>query len=414
MSSPVRKGEEYDMVSNFLETTSLGHYERMIQCADLLRKPWKYVVEMPYVSIFTVGREESTVSSYQNSQLLDMAPSPQLFRPRKRLVEAKKSSFFFAGRLYLYGSERVCSVRVALLQLLDRNDTTLVDITPKQREMHPIISRDYYSSMENSDFCLVTRADSHTTASFYEAIAANCVPVVVSDWLVPAFRWWIPYDKFVIKITEEDFLSNPNDCLDYIKITFTRDKINIMKHEMSKWQPFISYSLQLNSEYPDNPSMYPFDLLLIELRNAAVELKSIFAKNPSIKPEDVPKKLRMGPTICFNPYNCDASLEPVRMNGQVRDTRMHLCHHGWRLIGRYKIVYFMQCVRMFWTLRPGLMKPVDSSISPEEKSFVYNFHNITIDGQATQSWDVYPSGGVNGNTANYALADGRSSVFSVN
>lgn len=39
------------------------------------------------------------------------------------------------------------------------------------------------------------------------------------------------------------------------------------------------------------------------------------------------------------------------------DPRSHLCRHNTRLIGHYKIVFFMQCVRILWPLSPGKFKP---------------------------------------------------------
>lgn len=43
------------------------------------------------------------------------------------------------------------------------------------------------------------------------------------------------------------------------------------------------------------------------------------------------------------------------------DRRSHLCRHNGRLIGGYKIVFFMQCVRILWPLQPGAFKPVDNA-----------------------------------------------------
>ena len=58
-------------------------------------------------------------------------------------------------------------------------------------------------------------------------------------------------------------------------------------------------------------------------------------------------------------------------------------------------MYFMQCVRMLWSLRPGLLKPVDlgqpsgSKISDEEYLFVKRFHNLTSS-PPNYHWDLYP------------------------
>ena len=70
----------------------------------------------------------------------------------------------------------------------------------------------------------------------------------------------------------------------------------------------------------------------------------------------------------------------------VIDRRSHLCKHNTRLIGHYRLVFFMQCVRIIWPLQPGTFKPVDNvlkmnnvpiGIGDEEKEFVLNYHNAS-------------------------------------
>ena len=39
----------------------------------------------------------------------------------------------------------------------------------------------------------------------------------------------------------------------------------------------------------------------------------------------------------------------------IPDERSNLCKRVGGLIGHYKIVYFMQCVRILWPLQPGKM-----------------------------------------------------------
>ncbi len=48
--------------------------------------------------------------------------------------------------------------------------------------------------------------------------------MLLSDWLVLASPWLIPYERFVIRIAEEDFLKNPNECLDYLLKEY-KDKV---------------------------------------------------------------------------------------------------------------------------------------------------------------------------------------------
>ncbi len=46
---------------------------------------------------------------------------------------------------------------------------------------------------------------------------------------------------------------------------------------------------------------------------------------------------------------------------ELVDTRSHMCKHVQRLIGMYKIVFFMQCVRILWPLKPGEFKNPDKA-----------------------------------------------------
>ena len=71
--------------------------------------------------------------------------------------------------------------------------------------------------------------------------------------------------------------------------------------------------------------------------------------------------------------------------GMLPDERSPLCHSAHGLIGMYKMVYFMGCVRILWPLRPGHFKPFDEKmLSQEEKNFVTEFHTIGF------SPDIYP------------------------
>jgi hypothetical protein len=84
------------------------------------------------------------------------------------------------------------------------------------------------------------------------------------------------------------------------------------------------------------------------------------------------------------------------LSTSIPDRRSYLCQNRPRLIGIYKIVYFMQCVRVLWTLNPGKFKPKDNvqrfvsqtvpqidqstdnnDLSREEYDFIMAFHNIT-------------------------------------
>jgi hypothetical protein len=51
MASQQRKGPQWTAMSSLIQNVSIGHYERWPQCPDLLRKWWKYIVELPYLPL---------------------------------------------------------------------------------------------------------------------------------------------------------------------------------------------------------------------------------------------------------------------------------------------------------------------------------------------------------------------------
>ena len=85
---------------------------------------------------------------------------------------------------------------------------------------------------------------------------------------------------------------------------------------------------------------------------------------------------------CGTPFHCPPFAHivppfhfPGHAAGGLPDKRPPLCRRAHGLIGMYKMVYFMGCVRILWPLRPGHFKPHDErTLSIEEKAFVTEFH----------------------------------------
>jgi Exostosin family len=74
--------------------------------------------------------------------------------------------------------ERICSVRhTVATQLSSRPDTVIVNVTESQS--YGPVKESALGYLLNSTFCLVTRTDSYSTAFFYDAIQAGCIPVVI-------------------------------------------------------------------------------------------------------------------------------------------------------------------------------------------------------------------------------------------
>ena len=87
-------------------------------------------------------------------------------------------TFFFGGRLLLWLPERVCSVRhVVATALPSRTDTVVLNVTEAQA--YGPVRGEALGYLFNSVFCLVTRTDSYSSASFYDALHAGCIPIVI-------------------------------------------------------------------------------------------------------------------------------------------------------------------------------------------------------------------------------------------
>ena len=92
--------------------------------------------------------------------------------------DVRQITFFFSGRLLLWLPERVCSIRHVIgSELLARTDTVIMNITENQ-SYGPIKSA-LLDNQLNSLFCLVARSDSYSSASFYDALQAGCIPIVL-------------------------------------------------------------------------------------------------------------------------------------------------------------------------------------------------------------------------------------------
>jgi hypothetical protein len=99
-------------------------------------------------------------------------------------------------------------------------------------------------------------------------------------------------------------------------------------------------------------------------------------------------------------YQASALFIPEKF---LRETRSHLCRNSKRLIGMYKMVYFMQCVRVLWPLHPGKFRNADNEarfsksnydasndngpgIQKDDRDFVLAFHNIAHQELIGGSW----------------------------
>ena len=386
MPTQVRRGEAWNTVSEFVMSVYIGHYERWPQCPDLLRKSWKHVIELPYIpltSIFNINEKNPTSSS---SILL-----PQSMNDKTTLAfvstilndKKKRITFSFTGRKLLWGPERICSVRTAINSIREKCISSSSSSSSLYKSLNVTIEKSYtkvdddiLDITKRSTFCIIGKADSYSTSSFYTALHSLCIPIVISDWYVFAFPSFIPWETFVIRIDEETFQKCPECSLQKIMEYYQQNptKLDDMFSALLKWIGLISYEqvpynslwrssqqslYHVNGHNNDNGNsnmvtVIPFELMMLEIKF----VHNMFINSTTSLTSSLPS---FKFTKCESPHFCSSN-----KGWQVRsffdlhkyvipDERSNLCKRVGGLIGHYKIVYFMQCVRILWPLQPGKM-----------------------------------------------------------
>jgi hypothetical protein len=91
----------------------IGHYERQPQCPDTLRKQWRLLVEIPFLSLLDPASELSNGLLVEGSHNADLRVHKD-----SAVGMQKKIVFLFTGRLLLWLPDRVCAIRstVSVLQ----------------------------------------------------------------------------------------------------------------------------------------------------------------------------------------------------------------------------------------------------------------------------------------------------------
>jgi Exostosin family len=129
-------------------------------------------VEIPFLSLF---ERPNDVDSYSQKGIVSQRNDVV---DRTLRTQVRPIVFLFSGRLLLWMPERICSVRhTVATQLSSRPDTVIVNVTESQS--YGPVKESALGYLLNSTFCLVTRTDSYSTAFFYDAIQAGCIPVVI-------------------------------------------------------------------------------------------------------------------------------------------------------------------------------------------------------------------------------------------
>ena len=90
------------------------------------------------------------------------------------------------------------------------------DMTENELEQHKGAS--YETGMMESAFCWIPRGDNPTSRRIFDAVAAGCIPVVVSDDIARylPFRWAVEWRSMILQVPEAVFNENPRGVGDAV------------------------------------------------------------------------------------------------------------------------------------------------------------------------------------------------------
>jgi len=99
------------------------------------------------------------------------------------------------------------------LQKFSDEQTGLIDpsVTERQRRQARVpnySAHQYVRELRESQYCLHLRGDTSTSRRIYDALAAGCVPVIISDDSHLPFKSQIDWDSFTVSINEDELIEH--------------------------------------------------------------------------------------------------------------------------------------------------------------------------------------------------------------
>ncbi|KAK3237865.1 hypothetical protein CYMTET_52094 [Cymbomonas tetramitiformis] len=129
----------------------------------------------------------------------------------------RKHLIFFRGKLHSKDTDpqghevkRPLELRQALARDLGKKTRGEILVTDAVTN-----SASYAEEMRDSVFCLCPRGGTPWTRRVFDALLTGCIPVVISDDIEFPFEDFLPYDKFTIKLSEEQVVKRQ----DYVEST---------------------------------------------------------------------------------------------------------------------------------------------------------------------------------------------------
>jgi hypothetical protein len=138
---------------------------------------------------------------------------------------AKKMQTFFKGtgdRGVEGALKQLVSVRQSLRQLSgSKKHGHAVFVSSdgmSKEEVRRLEGVEYAAGMAESTYCWVPRGDNPTSRRMFDALAAGCIPVVVSDDIARylPFRWAIEWRSMILQVPEAVFNSDPEGVADAV------------------------------------------------------------------------------------------------------------------------------------------------------------------------------------------------------
>jgi len=126
-------------------------------------------------------------------------------------------------------------------------------------EMSRVPMEEFITEMHDAKFCLVLKGDTPSSHSFYDALAASCVPILISDqWQAVAgpfaeglhgeLHGGVDHSQFTLQFSEQEFLEEIESVANQIKTVLgDNDKARALYENMLKSRQALLWSMPGNS-----------------------------------------------------------------------------------------------------------------------------------------------------------------------
>lgn len=124
-------------------------------------------------------------------------PFAKLSCPSNSSIKAERPNLvFFAGK-------SSAGVRDTIKQVISNSDLSIYHID------HRFSYPDYICAMKQSEFCIAPRGNAAWSPRLEESINNGCIPVIVADMYDPPFVHVLDYDKFSVRIKQDQIKTLP-------------------------------------------------------------------------------------------------------------------------------------------------------------------------------------------------------------